>query len=233
MVMAERASAHTTVQSPTVEGVREDNALRIGHGCGEHGAVVAQSVVFPTDRPELSASDPAVVLTDLAEVIRQGSLAGLAQSIQDRSIFAVQGETVDANGNVVGFHARKGRLEPELAGRVPFQWSAPGFLPASCANRLLVKIAIADVCSAQQPILAPEKVNLWIPDNGSRFAALGRAAGVEGIGGAATLIVQRNAATNPLPAECGAGFDVTVTPSAEQVDRDLPIPGYWFWKPLR
>ena len=28
---------------------------------------------------------------------------------------------------------------------------------------------------------------------------------------------------NPLPEACGAGFDLTVTPSAAQVDRDLPI----------
>ena len=56
-------------------------------------------------------------------MIAQGSLAGLAQSIQDRSIFTLQDETVDANGNVVGFQARKGTLEPDLVGRVPFQFT--------------------------------------------------------------------------------------------------------------
>lgn len=225
--------AHTTVRAQATENVREDNALRIGHGCGEDGPVIAQSVVFPGDAPEVRASDPNAAVSDLSEVIRQGSLVGLAQSIQDRSIFGFQDEIVDANGNVVGFQARKGLLRANLAGRVPFQFSAPGFVAESCARRLLIEIAIADICSTAQPILAPEKLNLWIPDNGSLFATLGQAAGVEGIGGAATLVVNRNLQTNPLPSACGAGFDVIVTPSAAQIDRDLPIAGHWGLKPAR
>lgn len=227
------AGAHTTVKAQATEGVRDDNALRIGHGCEGDRPITAQSVVFPTDLPELTASDPSAVVNDLSEVIVQGSLAGLAQSIQDRSVFGLQDETVDANGNVVGFHARRGSLSPNLVGRVPFQFSAPTFVAESCARRLLIEIAIADICSTKQPILELHKVNLWIPDNGSRFASLGLAAGVEGIGGAATLIVNRNTTTNPLPVDCGEGFDVTVTPSAEQVDRDLPIPAYWNLKAPR
>ena len=39
---------------------------------------------------------------------------------------------------------------------------------------------------------SPDKVNLWIPDNGSAIAIEALANGVEGIGGAATLIVNRN-----------------------------------------
>ena len=159
--------------------------------------------------------------------LRRGSLAGLAQSIQDRSIFAIQDEKVDANGNVIGFHARSGFLKPNLVGRVPFQFSAPTFVVGSCARRLLVQVAVADLCSARPPIFAPNKLNLWIPDNGSRFAVDGAAAGVEGIGEPATLIVNRNLVTNPLSEECGAGYDVTLTPSAAQVDRDLPIENYW------
>lgn len=227
------APAHTSVKSPATEGVRDDNAFRIGHGCEGDRPVVAQSIVFPTDAPEIAASDPNVVVGDLSEVLLQGSLAGLAQSIQDRSIFGYQAEIVDANGNVVGFQARKGSLDPKLVGRVPFQFSAPRFVAASCARRLLVEIAVADICSAQQPILDPHKVNLWIPDNGSLFATSGRSAGVEGIGDPATLIVQRNLTTNPLPEACGEGFDLIVTPSAEQVDRDLPIRYYWHAKPPR
>lgn len=232
-LMAAPAGAHTTVKAQATEGVRDDNALRIGHGCEGDRPVTAQSVVFPTDAPELSTSDPSAVVSDLSEVIAQGSLAGLAQSIQDRSLFGFQDETVDANGNVVGFYARKGSLSPNLVGRVPFQFSAPTFVEGSCARRLLIKIAIADICSAQQPILELHKVNLWIPDNGSRFATEGSAAGVEGIGGPATLIVNRNTTSNSLPIDCGAGFDVTVNPSAQQVDRDLPIPYYWILKTPR
>lgn len=227
LLCAVGAGADTTVKSQASEGVRDDNALRIGHGCEGDRGVVAQSVVFPTDAPAITASDPNVALTDVAEVITQGGLAGLAQGIQDRSIFALQGEKVDANGNVVGFHARAGYLAPELSGRVPFQFSAPSFVAESCARRLLVQIAIADICAVRPPALDPRKVSLWIPDNGSRFAVEGAAARVEGIGGPATLIVNRNLVTHPLPEACGEGYDVTLTPSPAQVDRDLPIGNYW------
>lgn len=227
LALASSADAHTTVKAQAIEGVREDNALRIGHGCEGNRGIVAQSVVFPTDAPDVTTSSPGITIASLSDVIVQGSLAGLAQSIQDRNIFALQDEKVDANGNVVGFHARAGHLRPNLVGRVPFQFSAPTFVAGSCAKRLLVQIAIADICSARPPVFDPTKLNLWIPDNGSRFAVEGAAAGVEEIGGAATLIVNRNLASNPLPSACGAGYDVTITPSAAQVDRDLPIPSYW------
>ncbi len=227
LLCAADAFAHTTIKAQATEGVRDDNALRIGHGCeGDHD-VIAQSVVFPTDAPVLTTSDPNAVMTDLADVIAQGSLAGLAQSIQDASIFEIQDETVDANGNVVGFQARKGRLKSNLLGRVPFQFTPPNFVPESCAKRLLIKVAIADICSTRRPNFDPEKVNLWIPDNGSAIATAGLAGGVEGIGAPATLTVNRNLLANPLPESCGDGFDVTVTPSAAQVDRDLPIGKHW------
>ncbi|MBY0398937.1 hypothetical protein K2X89_01485 [Myxococcota bacterium] len=225
--LASSAEAHTTVKAQVVEGVREDNALRVGHGCEGERGIVAQSVVFPTDAPGITTSAAGIVLADLAEVIAPGSLAGLVQSIQDRSIFALQDEKLDVDGNVIGFHARAGHLRPNLSGRVPFQFSAPRFLAASCAKRLLVQLAIADICSARPPVFDPRKVNLWIPDNGSQSAVQGRAAGVEGIGEPATLVVNRNLASNPLPTACGAGFDVIITPSAAQIDRDLPIPAYW------
>lgn len=221
------ALAHTTIKLQQTEGVRDDNALRIGHGCEDDRDVIAQSVVFPTDAPVLTLADPNAVVPALADVIAQGSLAGLAQSIQDRSIFEMQTEIVDENGNVLGFQARKGRLAHNLVGRVPFQFTPPNFVAASCAKRLLIKVAIADICSAKKPQLDPTKVVLWIPDNGSAIAVAALAGGVEGIGDAATLTVNRDLLANPLPEGCGDGFDVTVTPSAAQIDRDLPIPKYW------
>jgi hypothetical protein len=227
LAFAPAALAHTTIKSQMTEGVRDDNALRIGHGCetedGDAHAVIAQSVVFPTDAPQLATSDPSVTLSSLDQVISQGSLAGLAGGIQDRSIFAFQGEKVDATGNVIGFFGKAGYLIPELEGRVPFRFTAPNFLPDSCATRLLIQVAIADICSLRPPLLQPGKVNLWIPDNGSQFAV----PGIDGIGAPATLTVNRNLLTNPLPASCNGGYSVTVTPSPAQLDRDLPIARYW------
>jgi hypothetical protein len=223
---AHAAVAHTTVKAQATEGVREDNALKIGHGC-EELPVRVQSVVFPTDAAELTTTDPNLSIADLSEVIEQGSLAGLVQGIQDRSIFGKQGEKTDANGNVIGFFGAKGRLAPELRGRVPFEFSAPAFVAESCATQLLVEIAIADVCRPKPARIEAGRLNLWIPDNGSRLATEGAAAGVDGVGEPATLVVNRNLESNPIDASCGAGFSVTVTPSAAQVDRDLPIPRHW------
>ena len=55
------AAAHTTIRSQATEGVTEDNALKIGHTCetadGNHIPVIAQSVIFPTLDPVITASD--------------------------------------------------------------------------------------------------------------------------------------------------------------------------------
>lgn len=219
------ALGHTTIRVQVTERTRVDNILRIAHGCGEDLPVRAQSVVFPTDSPQLSSSDPNVALSDLSEVIEQGSLAGLNQLVQDRNIFAGQHEKLDLGGNVIGFHATRGRLQHELAGRVPFESTGPGFVASSCAVRLIAEVAVADICRFQNS-LEGDSANLWIPDNGSQIATDGFAGGVEGIGDPARLVVLRNLTTNPLPASCGAGFDVTITPSPEQIDRDLPFPGW-------
>jgi hypothetical protein len=220
------ALAHTTVRSQATEGVRADNALKIGHGCDEN-PVIAQSVVFPTDAPLITTNSPGVVIGDLGEVIAQGGIAGLVGAIQDSSIFAIQHAKLDANENTIGFHGKQGLLRIHLRGRVPFEFTAPNFVPESCATALRVEIAIADICKLKAPTLQPGKVNLWIPDNGSQFATQGAANGVEDIGAPARLTVNRDLANNPLPDSCGAGYVVTLTPSAAQVDRDLPIGQYW------
>ena len=220
------ALAHTTILSQAAEGTRADNALRVSHGCEERDVRV-QSAVFPTDLPLLSASDPGASIGDLGDVIEQGSLAGLFRLIQDTAIFSRQGILRDALGNAVGFFGSDGRLDHELSGRVPFEFTAPSFVPASCAKRLVIEVAIADLCRPHPRKLDARFMNLWIPANGSQLAIDAAAAGIDGVGAPARLIVNRNLGANPLDAACGAGYSVTVTPSPEQVDRDLRVPGRW------
>ncbi len=227
------ALAHTTVRSQANESVTEDNALKIGHGCttpeGARIPIVAQSVVFPSGSPELSASDGSPVAS-LDAVIEQGSVAGLVRAIQDKGVFRAQQVKRDALGNMIGWSGTNGALDVDTLGRVPFQFAAPKFVATTCARRLLVKIAIADVCligAGLADSIQAGKVNLWIPDNGSPFAVAGTAQNIDGVGAPATLTVNRNVATNPLPASCGPGIDVTVTPSAADVTTNLPIPGVW------
>jgi hypothetical protein len=231
LIAASGAGAHTTVRSQATEARTDDNALRIGHGCSVSGGatlpVIAQSVVFPTVAPALTSSDNTAV-AGLSAVITQGTLAGLARTLQDGSVFMSQQVKRDALGNSIGFSATDGSLATDLAGRVPFQFAAPGFVASSCAKRLLVKVAIADICSlAEGDTVKAGKVNLWIPDNGSQYAVQGGPAGIDGIGAPATLIVNRDTTANPLPPACGAGVDITVTPTAADVDANLRIPGVW------
>lgn len=231
LAAATGATAHTTVRSQAAEGVTADNAMRIGHGCSVPGGnpipVVAQSVLFPTVAPVLSSSNGTAV-PSLDAVITQGSLAGLARLVQDQGVFMSQEPKLDALGNSIGFVSQDGSLAVDFLGRVAFQFAAPRFVAASCAKRLLVRVAIADVCSrATGDTVAAGKVNLWIPDDASQYATAGKANGVDGIGSPATLIVNRDLTANPLPPACGAGVDVTVTPSAADVDANLAIPGVW------
>jgi len=225
------AMAHTTVRAQAAEGVTADNALRIGHGCSVPGGapipVLAQSVVFPSASPVVTGPGGAAIAS-LDTVIAPGSLAGLVRAVHETSIFRTREVKIDSLGNVTGFAAFDGSLSPTLLGRIPFQFAAPKFVASSCASRLLIKVAIADVCSlAPADTIAAGKVNLWIPDNGSQYAATGKPLGIDGIGSPATLIVNRDLAVNPLPPACGAGVDVTVTPSAADVDANLAIPGVW------
>jgi hypothetical protein len=226
------AFAHTTVLNQMTEGVTADNALKIGHGCttpaGFMVGVVAQSAVWPTDNPQVTASDGSAI-ADLSQVIVQGSLTGLLSPIQNRDIFQQQQLKLDDLGNKIGFSGTKGNLqEPGWLGRVPWQFAPPKFVASSCASQLLIKVAIADVCIRQIGGYDLGYVNFWIPDNGSAYATAAHALhNDEGVGAPATLTINRNLTTNPLPAACGAGMAVTVTPSPDQVDNDLPIPGYW------
>ncbi len=232
-VAVSTASAHTTIRSQATEGVTEDNALKIGHTCEtadeSHIPVIAQSVIFPTLDPVLTASDGSTI-ANLAQVIEQGSLVGLGRPIQDKSVFKMQRQKYDELGNVIGFEAAAGSLDPEIPGRAPFQYAAPRFVAGSCAKRLLIKVAIADICvrgTGMNDSIAFGKVNLWIPDDSSQIATLAKSRNVDGVGGAATLTVNRNLTTNPLAAACGAGIDVTVTPSAADIDKNMPIAGFW------
>lgn len=223
--------AHTTVRDQMTEGKSGDTALKIGHGCTTAGGVkrgvIAQSVTWPNVNPVITASDSSTI-NSLSEVITSATgLVGLIKPIQSRDIFARQGVKLDANGNIVAFHGREGLLPPTFVGRVPVQVSSVAFQTASCAKKLLVKVAIADICAVGAPTLIEGKVNLWVPDNGSSYANIGKSRNIDGVGAPATLTINRDLVTNPLDGACGAGIDVTVTPSAAEVDANLPIPLYW------
>jgi hypothetical protein len=244
------AFAHTTVMSQATEGTTAYNALQIGHGCtietGKVDAnkqpitkkipVVGQSAIFPTLNPLVTRPDPAdpakTIAMNLADVISDPlGLAGKADLVQDRSVFKHQDEITDngrEDGKVIGFHSIRGDLQTNLRGLVPFRFTPPVFTksdgnPEHCANSILIKVAIADICKKNAFPPKEGTANLWIPSVTSKFTD----GNIDGIGAAATLTVKRNTAKNPLDPSCGDGYAVTISPSNEDVDAHLPVRGYW------
>ncbi|CAL1241709.1 hypothetical protein [Candidatus Methylocalor cossyra] len=240
--------AHTTVAEPAIEGTSARFSLAIGHGCeintGQVDAngrvitkklpVIAQSVVFPTVNPIVTRPNPAdpakPIPMKLSDVLTDPlGFTGKITLIQDRNIFSVQNLILDGGGNTIGFYGLKGKLQPNLLGMVPFNFTAPAFVPsdpAHCAKRVVVKIAVADICKLTFPP-KPGTANLWIPNTTAKFAD----SRIDGIGMPAILTINRkpDPATGQVKLDpaCGEGYDVTVTPSNEDIDANLPIKGRW------
>jgi hypothetical protein len=92
--------------------------------------------------------------------------------VQDQGIFHAQDEGCDGTGsNLIGFYGLKGKLRTNLLRLMPFPFALPTFVPsdaAHCAIRLLVKIAIADLCKKTFPP-KPGAANLWISNATDKF----------------------------------------------------------------
>ncbi len=211
-----------------MEGKNSYHALVISHGCedpllGKMIPVTAQSMIIPTLKPVITRSDTGELLqwTDVVEDEAGMGLAGRVELIQDRSIFKAQHPLYDGTGNRIGFYGTGGSLQVDSLGLVPFRFSAVNFVPASCAKRLLIKLAVADICSMTFPP-KPGTAGLWIPATTTRFR------NPLLLGSPAVLIENRDLVNNPLPvnAGCNGGFDVIVTPSTQDVDTFLPFKGW-------
>ena len=220
--VAQNAFAHTRLQIPVIdENTRVYNNEVIAHGChnpvtnSNSNAVVGTSVVFPDGLDSTIAVDGQVVSQPLTDFVQ--NWGNLNQKIQSRDLFITEAEKTDSLGNVVGFWGALGGMPGTYTGLNPFRTSAVIIEPTSCANSVTFVVPIADICTFT-PIsgFSDETVNLWTPAVGSNFDG----PGLHGFDSPATLKVNR---TSALPASCGAGVDVTVTPSAAQINRDMPI----------
>lgn len=232
------ASAHTTIRDQATEGTTSYNALVIGHGCtdaaGKKRNVVAQSVVFPTVNPIVTRSDGTTTTLgaefsfkdSAGNAVNLDSLANVVKLVQNKDVFEKQQLKTDANGNVIGFTSTRGNLPPtNFYGIVPFRLNAITFNPNNCAKTLKIKIGVADICKLS--VFPPKDgtANTWIPNTTTKFPD-GNLDGSSStpLGGApATLTVNRSA-SNALPASCnGVGYDVTIWPSNEDIDANLPF----------
>jgi len=225
------------------EGASNINGLYIGRGClneaGNASPVTLQSVVFPTQQPQITLDvvtkkatkkKPAVIqpesAADLSEILDVASLANKFQLVQNKSVFAELREKSDTNNNVIGFEGINGNAKPDLHGFTPFSFSGVNFKADSCVKRVLVKVAVADVCDANFFPPALGTANLWIPSVTTIFVE----PSVGGIGYSPTLIINRTTRIPKKDAQgrkCNGGWDVSVSPSATDIDANLPMPDHW------
>lgn len=239
------AFAHTRLQSPIIlEGTRVYNNVAIGHGC--HNAVannnstpvMGTSVVFPdatatvTSKPAgAAASEPGTPAGSITDWVT-GAGEGYSKKVLSKDLFSDESQKVNSLGNAVGFWTGGGSL-PGIGytGLIPFKTDPVTIKPESCAKTVTFVVAIADVCELTNTNgFSDEAVNMWTPAVGSNYDGVG----LHGYNSPATLKVVRNTtgtpatlttaavAANPLPGSCGEGLDITVTPTAEQLNRDLP-----------
>ena len=227
------ALAHTGIQLPVNASATTGststtyNNIVIGHGCedekGKKRPVIAQSILFPTVNPDIfEGSTPSEL--KISDIFNVESLANAGINlIQSKDVFDKQAEKL-SNNNVIGFVNTNGNLDVNLHGLVPFRTGAITFksttpgTTGSCVSKVSIKVGIADICNmsfSKKDGPKPGDANLWIPKNTTKFSN----SKLDGIGSPATLTI-----TNP---SCTTnGFEVTVSPSDEDIDENLPFKGW-------
>lgn len=226
LLAGQSALAHTTLSKNTIqEGVSVYNSAQIGHGCGDK-SVIANSIVFPDGVDSIIKSGGQIIAGATVDDFLTG-YGNNARMVKTKDIFTQSAEKFDNLNNRVAFHAWDGELLYTELGLVPFRTDAFTINEESCAKSVRLKLAIADICIADENMqYDPTEVNLWTPAvEGSNYN--GDPAG-HGYNSPATLTINR---VSPLPAACGDGIKVTIIPSAAQINRDLPIPGIWSLAP--
>jgi hypothetical protein len=124
---------------------------------------------------------------------------------------------------IIGFWGGNGKIYDNNLGLIPFSTNAINIVSTSCAKSVTFVLAIADVCQITRVSgFNNGTVNLWTPVVGSDYD--GSATGTSNsYNSPATLTVARNLNTNPIPSSCGTGVDVTITPSAAQLNHDMQV----------
>jgi hypothetical protein len=228
-------SPHTDVMDQATESRTHFTGLVVTHGCQDDSQiwrlfpVTVVNSVFPNNEDAVAyRTDPvtgAETPVNLADHI-EGAIGGLPSlspgMIQDKSVFKKQKEVVDANGRVRGVQFSGGKVDTDAVAVLPFRVSTPKFLPGSCAKRLKVRIAVANWCERSKA--DPNRADIWM---GKRTALFNDPAVMPTDNYWPTLVVNRNLAANPLAESCGEGFDLAVQPSSADIDRFLPVKGYW------
>lgn len=245
LLIAHNATAHDSIKDVLTEGAAGYTAVVIGHGCSNEANVYsnikAQSVVFPTGDAAVSrtvidtpaaGSTPAVThevsVGTLSQFLVAGKFDGAVSLVPDRNVFNKQAYKLNAAGQVIGFTSTDGDLYTNETGTakfravIPFYVASQSFVKTSCAKSLKIKIAVADACDINKGL-----VNTWVPSAAQLGVSSYQIAdyGLDGVGSAVTLTINRDLVKNPLPTsgcDVEGGFDANVWPSVQDLNTYLP-----------
>ncbi len=206
------------------------NSFSIPHGCNGR-AIKAMGIVFPNGPSTVAKRMDTGAEVPLGDHIK-GNPIMTARPVQDHNIFRkirrlegpvtpIVSHDSTLNSDVRGFRYTKGKLDPDLAGLVPWRASYPRFKETSCIAKLQVDIAIANYFTHSKK--SDDRADVWMANLTPAFDDPTIVA--EGFWPKVTVI--RDLEHNPLPAACGDGFGVEVYPAAHEIDEYLPIRGYW------
>ena len=241
MIISENALAHTTVMSkntPTdyssrdeLEGTTALNNFSIGHGC-DGQPVRAQSIVFPNDVNAIAERSDTGESVNLSDHITGNAVMGASPAVNSlfKKInkltgtvppFTSHGE--EKTEDTRAFVFTGGTLKDGFTGLIPWRATFPTFKSDSCATALTVYIAIANYCTKSTSEDKNDRADIWIGRLTEKFDD----EDVVSVGFWPYLKVVRDLENNPLPEDCGEGYEIGVYPSDESIDEFLPINGYW------
>ncbi len=223
LVASQMASAHTRLQIPAIdEGTRVYNNQIISHGCRNPATeavditTIGTVVVFPDGVDSSITVDGVASDQPLSAFI--DNWGSPIRKLQSKDLFAMEAEITDSLGNVLGYWAGVGGRQGSLIGAVPFRTNSFVITETSCAKSVKAIVAIADVCKLTNVAgFNDADVMLWTPAVGSQFDGT---EDLNGYNSPASLMINR---TSALPEACGEGVEVVVTPSAVQLNRDMPV----------
>ena len=220
MSAAGLAFAHTSLETANMsEGIRVVNNVMIGHACGNGTSAIGTSVVFPDGKDSTLLVNNQAYSGKLTDFIT--AWGPNIQPLVDRSVFTDGDEKNDALGNVVGFWAGGGKgMANHMVAYVPFRVNPTSINPQSCATSVRFQVSIVDVCEITTASRLHEAgvAEFWTSNT------LKTVYDSTDSDSSARLTINRNLATNPLPASCGGtGTAVEVRISPDQLQRDMPI----------
>jgi len=248
LVTSSNLLAHTSIvkkNTPEKWNVTEEmegnsgsiSAIVISHGCSSPGlqdtqSVQATAVVWPNGiNAQAVRSDTGETINLHDEIL--GNAVMSPSPIQDRSIFdrinirkAHSPGRTNPNEQAMdtrAFHYTNGRLERDLVGLLPYRASYPKFKTNSCVTKMQINIAIANYCSRVKSSERNNRADIWIAHLTEKFDD----SDVVSIGYWPNVTVLRNLKNNPLDPACGEGYTIKVSPSADSIDKHLPIRHYW------